>query len=210
MFSPTHSRYYYNGCCYPIYNCSDFEINQLTGTLPSELGQMTKIEKFYFRDNLLSGSIPSELGLLAEVSLLAIDTNPLTSSIPMELCTNGHSKLAEFTAGHSAITGTLPADCFLDWPSLARLEVEETEISGTIPTEVGLLVETLTTLNFANTSMIGSLPMEVIGLSSLESLNVEGTMISGIVPPETCQIPNLRFDCTDRLCGCNCTCGSLQ
>ena len=169
---------------------------------------MTSLQKFYFRDNLFSGAIPSELGLFKDVIRFFIDTNAFTSTLPIELCSGGHDRLADFSVGNSAITGSLASECFSDWPSLAGLWAQETGIGGPIPTELGLLVDTLTTLNVANTSLTGTLPEELAGLSNLQAFNVEGTMISGTIPTNICEIPDLRFGCTGTLCGCSCVCDS--
>ena len=36
--------------------------NQLTGTIPPELGSLTNLERLYLSDNQLTGPIPPELG----------------------------------------------------------------------------------------------------------------------------------------------------
>ena len=47
--------------------------NQLSGPIPSELGQLTALEVMYLGDNELSGPIPSELGQLTGLRYLSID-----------------------------------------------------------------------------------------------------------------------------------------
>ena len=38
-----------------------FEFNQMEGTLPSELGQLTKLRMLNFHHNRVSGSVPAQL-----------------------------------------------------------------------------------------------------------------------------------------------------
>ena len=44
--------------------------NDLTGTIPSELGSLSSLEVLYLYDNDLTGTIPSELGSLSALELM--------------------------------------------------------------------------------------------------------------------------------------------
>ena len=59
--------------------------NNLSGLIPSELGQLTNLKYLYLHDNNLSGTIPSELGQLTNLEGLALHGNNLNGSIPSEL-----------------------------------------------------------------------------------------------------------------------------
>ncbi len=59
--------------------------NQLSGTIPSELGNLTNLDHLYLFSNQLSGSIPSELGDLTDLTDLRLNGNQLSSSIPFEM-----------------------------------------------------------------------------------------------------------------------------
>ena len=59
--------------------------NQLTGSIPAELGSLTHLTDLYLASNQLTGSIPAELGSLANLSSLNLYANQLTGSIPLQL-----------------------------------------------------------------------------------------------------------------------------
>ena len=59
--------------------------NELTGTIPTQLGQLTKLTDLYLYRNKLSGEIPAQLGDLASLQYLYLDDNELTGEIPPEL-----------------------------------------------------------------------------------------------------------------------------
>lgn len=56
--------------------------NNLTGTIPVEIGNLTLIEILFLDDNNFQGTIPEELGNLAMMNTLYLDNNQLTGAIP--------------------------------------------------------------------------------------------------------------------------------
>ena len=59
--------------------------NQLSGTMPSELGDLSKLAYLDLEGNQLSGPIPQELGDLASLAYLDLDYNRLSGPIPTNL-----------------------------------------------------------------------------------------------------------------------------
>ena len=51
--------------------------NQLSGPIPSELGNLANLESLWLLDNQLSGSIPPELGNLANLDIAAALRQPV-------------------------------------------------------------------------------------------------------------------------------------
>ena len=65
--------------------------NQLTGSIPSEIGNLTNLKKLYLSYNDLTGSIPPEIGNLTNLTSLDLESNQLTGIIPDEICNQGDS-----------------------------------------------------------------------------------------------------------------------
>ena len=65
--------------------------NQLTGSIPPEIGNLTNLTHLYLRDNQLTGIIPPEIGNLTNLILLSLINNQLTGLIPDEICNQGDS-----------------------------------------------------------------------------------------------------------------------
>ena len=60
--------------------------NRLVGTLPPELGNLSRLEYLsIYSNDYLTGSIPSELGNLSNLYYLRLYDNRLTGSIPASL-----------------------------------------------------------------------------------------------------------------------------
>jgi hypothetical protein len=63
----------------------DLHGNELTGSIPSELGNLSNLTTLYLSINSLTGSIPPELGNLSNLKYLYMDSNQLCGEIPVEL-----------------------------------------------------------------------------------------------------------------------------
>ena len=59
--------------------------NQLTGSIPPELGNLSNLTGLYLSNNQLSGEIPPELGNLSNLTALYLSDNQLTGRIPPEV-----------------------------------------------------------------------------------------------------------------------------
>jgi len=113
--------------------------NKLTGSIPTELGNLTHLTGLDLRSNKLTGSIPSELGNLTQLTELYLHSNKLTGSIPTEL-------------------GNLT--------KLTELYLHSNKLTGSIPTELGNLTQ-LTALYLHNNKLCGEIPVELKNLSNI-------------------------------------------
>ena len=59
--------------------------NQLSGSIPKELGNLTNLEVLRLYGNELSGSIPTELGNLVNLTELNLGGNQLSGTLPQSL-----------------------------------------------------------------------------------------------------------------------------
>jgi len=82
--------------------------NQLSGSIPAELGNLTNLTELYLSANQLSGSIPAELGNLTNLFWLYLNDNQLSDSIPAEL--GNLTKLDLFFLARNQFSGSLPPE----------------------------------------------------------------------------------------------------
>ena len=62
--------------------------NELSGLIPSEMGNLTNLNYLYLDGNKLSGPIPPELGNMQNLNELLLNGNHLYGQIPDEICNN--------------------------------------------------------------------------------------------------------------------------
>ena len=101
--------------------------NQLMGTIPPELGDLTRLERLDLAGNQLTGTIPAELGDLASLQYLSLWSNELTGTIPAALGDLAH--LEWLYLGGNQLTGTIPAELG-DLANLKGLYLWSNKLSG--------------------------------------------------------------------------------
>ena len=84
--------------------------NQLSGSIPSELGNLANLQALNLWGNQLSGPIPSELGNLDNLQALRLDSNQLSGSIPSEL--GNLADLKALSLGNNQFSGCVPVKLF--------------------------------------------------------------------------------------------------
>ncbi len=167
-----------------LYLCS----NNLTGTLPSELGDLQGLIDLQLCNNSISGGIPPELGNLTQLQYLSLWDNPLNGEIPKEL--GKLSQLRRLWLHGNSLSGKIPRELG-NLTQLQRLELHSNSLSGEIPSELGNLAQ-LQMLNLNTNSLTGEIPGELGNLTQLLELGVGGNSLTGEIPKELGNLEQLQ------------------
>ena len=81
--------------------------NELTGSIPSQIGNLTNLKSLWLYSNQLTGSIPPEIGNLTALEWLGMSSNQLTGTIPLEL--GNLTNLTYLSLDGNQLTGCVPA-----------------------------------------------------------------------------------------------------
>ncbi|HEY9623287.1 MAG TPA: DUF4347 domain-containing protein [Crinalium sp.] len=165
----------------------DLSNNNLSGTIPSELGNLANLKTLVLRQNKLSGTISSALGQLGSLTYLNLRDNQLSGSIPSEL--GNLSSLQELYLYRNQLSGTIPSE-LANLNSLQTLSLQSNQLSGTIPVALSNL-SNLTNLNLGGNQLSGSIPIALSNLSNLTSLILYNNQLSGSIPVELSKLSNL-------------------
>lgn len=139
--------------------------NQLSGEIPSELGNLSHMTELVLFNNRLTGRIPPELGSLAKLRWLWLGENQLTGEIPAELGNLSH--LMSPTPGFSGGT----------------LQLDRNHLTGEIPAELGNLTELTDLLLHGNPGLRGRLPRTLNNLQKLSALSFFDTGLCAPADP---------------------------
>ena len=162
--------------------------NDLQGTIPVELGQLTNLDSLNLSGNQLTGNVPQELGQLTNLKGLNLSKNLLTGNIPPEL--GRLTNLESLILAHNKLTGEIPAELG-QLTNLRGLDLGKNQLTGKIPTELGGLTN-LRTLDLSDNPLDGEIPSELGQLTNLESLTLWFNSLTGEIPPELGRLTNLR------------------
>ncbi|VAI90110.1 unnamed protein product [Triticum turgidum subsp. durum] len=105
--------------------------NQLTGDLPTELGNLKNIGELDFSGNLISGEIPISLGECQTLQFLNVSRNNLQGTIPSSIIQM--KALLMLDLSHNNLSGSIPG--FLrSMEGLASLNLSFNNLEGEVPT----------------------------------------------------------------------------
>lgn len=106
--------------------------NNITGTIPESLGDLSLLREVELQDNSLTGTIPGSIGKLGVISAIDFSRNEIGGTIPDSL---GNLRfLIGFRMSQNHLTGTIPSTIG-GLPYLAHLYFSDNDLTGTIPDE---------------------------------------------------------------------------
>ncbi len=156
----------------------DLNNNNLIGTIPLQLSNLTNLQSLRMQYNGLTGTIPPQLSRLDFLQDLYLYGNQLTGSIPVELATM--PVLIRLYLYGNQLTGSIPPELGSS-PILYYLRLNNNNLTGAIPPELGNL-SNLKNLHLNNNDLSGTVPSELGNLSNLEQLELHNTLLSGPLP----------------------------
>lgn len=163
--------------------------NQLSGSIPPQIGSLTGLLGLDLYSNLLTGSIPPELGNLTALQFLYLDSNQLSGAIPVQI--GGLTNLQYLWLSSNQLTGSIPTQIG-NLPSLVYLYLDGNLLSGSIPAELGNL-STLVDLVLSDNLLTGSIPSQLGALTNLQTLSLWGNQLSGGIPAALGSLAALQY-----------------
>jgi Leucine-rich repeat (LRR) protein len=181
--------------------------NLLGGTIPSELALLSNsLLLIDLSSNEISSSIPTELGNLILLDWLDLYSNFLTGTIPTEI--GAFTKMQVLRIFDNFLAGVIPSEVGL-MPDLNNFNVALNKIEGIVPSEMGALTDLTLFSIYLNPGITGTIPSEFAQLTNLSFFYLDGTSLTGTVTAAVCSIPTLSdfwADCSEIDCPCCSTC----
>ncbi|XVE86935.1 hypothetical protein DITRI_Ditri18aG0075100 [Diplodiscus trichospermus] len=179
--------------------------------LPSDIGNLSKLEVLWLTNSNLVGEIPVSIGNLVSLKNLDLSCNFLSGKIPASLSTLKNVEQIELY--QNQLSGELP-ESLANMTALLRLDVSQNSLAGKLPEKIaamplvslnindnlftGEIPEVLASnpnlkqLKLFNNSFIGKLPPNLGKFSPLEDFDVSTNNFTGELPPFLCYKKKLQ------------------
>ncbi|KAK4363185.1 hypothetical protein RND71_018426 [Anisodus tanguticus] len=168
--------------CLPFLEFLDLSINDFSGTIPPEIGNLRSLTELDLIINSLYGSIPASLENLNNFSILYLFENQLSCSIPEEI-EMGYLRLPKVSYRlkyeENSLNGSIPTS----WGNLNNLSIlylYDNHLSGSVPEEIGRLRSGRPEVLEMNHNYLSrTLPTNFSIGSVLRSFNLHGNELEG-------------------------------
>jgi PKD repeat protein len=159
----------------------------LHGQIPKEIGNLTNLEDLYLNNNSFTGRIPSEIGNLTKIQYLWLQYNLLTDSIPASI--GNLYSLSNLDISHNQLTGQIPSRIG-NLVHLNYLSLDDNNLSGSVPPSFGSLLN-ITHVQFNNNNLSGAIPSQIGNLIHLVALSLHYNSFTNL-PNEIVNLDSLQ------------------
>ena len=163
--------------------------NHLTGPIPASLANLTSLDTLELTSNELTGPIPAWLGNLTNLRSLHLTQNQFSGSIPASL--GNLTNLVALSIGQNQLTGSIPASLG-NLTALRALHLNNNELSGALPDALGNLIN-VENVSFYRNQLTGSIPASFANLDKLEVFSLGFNDLTGPVPEVVMQMAELQI-----------------
>ncbi len=162
--------------------------NQLTGSIPTSVGNLTALTSIYLRSNQLTGSIPRSVGNLTALQRLYLDGNQLNGPLPIEL--GNLLAVQEIELGNNQFSGSIPVSLG-NLLAVVFIELRSNKLTGNIPASLGNL-KTLQKLLLGVNQLTGAIPASLGNVKTLQYIQLENNQLTGAIPTSLGTLPALK------------------
>ena len=165
----------------------DLQSNNLSGTIPSSIGDLTELQTLSLSSNNLYGELPSTLGNCTKLEDLLVHQNKLSGILPESLgnCT----ELWRADLSDNQFSGALPASIGR-WGKIEVLNLSKNQFT-TIPDEISKM-SALQQLDLYHNNVV-NIPASISELKSLVSLNLSHNALEMEFPISICALEGLKY-----------------
>ncbi len=171
----------------------DMQQSKLLGNIPTTIGNLTNLTTLGLADNQLTGNIPTSIGNLTNLTSLFLHINQFSGTIPNTL--GNLVNLQTLWLSQNNLSGSIPAEIW-NLHNLKILNIKSNQLNGTISSSIGGLIN-LTGLDLSGNSFSGTIPSSITNLVNLNTLSLGLNNLTGSIPSSISnlsQLTTLDFD----------------
>lgn len=161
--------------------------NNLTGSIPAGIGNLSQLYRLDLSNNNLSGTLPNTIINLTELTQLELYNNALTGPLPSTI--GNLNKLQRFDISNNQLNGAIPTT-IETLINLQHLNLSSNQLSGSIPTQIGSM-GSLELLNLSKNQLSDAIPNAMGSLAQLNYLYLGYNQLSDTIPSSLGSLNNL-------------------
>jgi len=161
--------------------------NNLSGEIPTCIGELIFLRSLNLRTNNITGSIPPTITALVNLRYLQLHRNSITGNIPEDfgLLIN----LDSIDLSYNEIEGKIP-ESFYSITNLKKINLRFNNIRDTISKAINQF-ENIETIFLRGNEFYGLIPKQIGGLSKLKNLELSYNNLTGVIPGSVGNLQNL-------------------
>nr|GMC68846.1 protein TOO MANY MOUTHS [Ipomoea batatas] len=162
--------------------------NAHVGSIPNQLGNLTRLRVLDFHGNNLNGSIPVSLSRITGLRSLDLSRNKLAGSIPN--LTFPLLQILDLNQNH--LVGSIPT-ALINSHSLIKMDLSRNRLSGRIPDSIDAL-KNIILMDLSYNSITGPIPTTLKNLDFLQALllTLSNMNLQGSIPESLAKLPKIR------------------
>ncbi|XP_028767266.1 receptor kinase-like protein Xa21 [Neltuma alba] len=164
-------------------------VNKFNGDIPTDIGNLTKLERLLLSRNNLQGYIPKDIGNLVRLEILDLGTNNLHGLIPSNIFNISTLKIVFLDSNF--LSGLLPSYLGIGLSNLEELDLQGNELTGQIPNSISNASK-LINLDLSSNKFNGAIPTTLGSLTNLIELDLDENHLTGLIPDIVNQLHNLQ------------------
>ncbi|XP_052136888.1 probable LRR receptor-like serine/threonine-protein kinase At3g47570 [Oryza glaberrima] len=144
--------------------------NNITGTIPSSLANITSLQRLSIADNSIKGNIPHEFAGFPMLQILYADGNKLAGGFPRAIL--NISTIVRLGFSSNYLSGEIPSNLFDFLPQIQLFVLDSNLFRGHIPNSLGNASK-LQHVDISSNNFTGVIPGTIGKLTELYRLNLE-------------------------------------
>ncbi|PPD79039.1 hypothetical protein GOBAR_DD24044 [Gossypium barbadense] len=164
--------------------------NQISGSIPSSIFNISTLQNIYLSYNKLSGSIPSGPHDLLSLELIDFSSNNLSGHIPKDMF-DYLPNLKELYLSVNLLSGRIPASLF-KCKELQMISLAYNKMEGSLPIEIGNL-SMLQYIYIGRNHFEGKIPKQIVNLTLLVDFDCSNSNFTGSIPDNLGNLRNLKI-----------------
>jgi YD repeat-containing protein len=162
--------------------------NNLTGSLPESLGDLSDLQVLDVSNNLIQGDIPESIGKFPALTHIFFQYNQMSGALPDTL--GNITTLQYLNLRNNGFTGSIPAS-FGDLTNVTMMYLNSNALSGPIPASLGQLSK-LTAFYLFSNQLTDSIPSQLGNLVNMKDFRLENNLLTGKIPGSLGNMKNLE------------------